>query len=58
MGEAERNGKSAGESRGRRGRFGERGRRERGKWRGGVDFAGVHSELGGMINYRSERAGG
>ena len=48
MGEAERNGKSAGESRGR----------ERGKWRVGVGFAGVHSELGGMINYRSERAGG
>ena len=55
MGEAERKGKSAGES---RGRVGERGRRERGKWRGGVGFAGVHSELGGMINYRSERAGG
>ena len=43
---------------GRVGRVGERGRRERGKWRGGVGFAGVHSELGGMINYRSERAGG
>ena len=41
----ERNGKSAGE----------RGRRERGKWRGGVCFAEVHSELGGMINYRLER---
>ena len=58
MGEAERNGKSAGESWGRGGRDGVRGRRERGKWRGGEGFAEVNKELGGMINYRSERAGG
>lgn len=51
-------GKVPGRVGGEGGDSGREGGEREGKWRGGVGFAGVHSELGGMINYRSERAGG